>query len=236
MRRYIRHNRGVRVLHLVSTLTLVLGVVACSEDPIADDGDGDAADTETGDGDGDAGPPETIVLDLFNQACGPTASWTSVTVGLMPIEIPCDMVGLDANGWTVRYVELVFGDLELDKVNSLVTGLPTGQQIRGRYEVGDVTDPHTLEFRADLLLACGGSDGDCVGRFALAVADGIDGEPTEIEDLELASGMQSIEIAVPLAQLQSLTEPSIVLIAERTEPGVVASPVVLIVEPRLVQP
>jgi hypothetical protein len=33
-----------------------------------------------------------------------------------------------------------------------------------------------------------------------------------------------------------LTEPSIVLIAERTEPGDVASPEVLLVEPRLVQP
>jgi hypothetical protein len=241
----IRHAKhglrwGMRArLHLSAfTLALTVGAVSCSEDPIA--GDSDAADTETGDGDGDTGngdPDETLVLGLFNQTCAPTTTWTSHTVGLMAISIPCDMVGLQANGWTVRYVELTFGDAELAKVNSLVAGLPDGQQIRGMYSLADVPDPHTLEFRADLLLACADSDADCVGRFALAIADGIpDGAFLEIADSELASGMEVIEIAVPLDELQSLAEPSIVLVAERTEPGDDASPEVLVVNPRLVLP
>jgi hypothetical protein len=229
----------MRARHHLSAfaLALALGQVACSEDPIASDSD--AADSETGDGDGDgdSAPPETIVVDLFNQACGPMATWTSATVGLMPIAIECDMVGLEANGWTVRYVELMFGDVELDKVSSLVTGLPAGQQIRGMYNLAEVADPHTLEFRAELLLACGDSDSDCVGRFALAIADGIpNGAFTEIEDRQLASGMEAIEIGVPLVELQSMSEPNIVLIAERTEPGDDASPEVLLVKPRLVLP
>jgi hypothetical protein len=224
----------VRALHLFSAFALV-GALACSEDPIASDS-GDADDTETGDGDGDAGSPETVIFDLFNQTCAPTVSWTSATVGLMPITIPCDMVGLEANGWTVRYVELVHGDEQLDKVNSLVTGLPSGQQIRGAYSLAEVTDAHTLEFRVDALLVCGGSDGECVGRFALGIAEGIDGEIDEIAEAELDSGMESLAIAVPLTALESLTEPSIVLIAERTEPGDDPSPEVLLIQPRLVAP
>jgi hypothetical protein len=234
MRSYIRQYHGMRALHLLSAFTLSLGVIACSDDPIADDGD--AGDTETGDGDGDgdAGPPETIVIDLFNQTCGPTATWTSATVGLMPISIPCDMVGLDANGWTVRFVELDIADMHLDKVISLVTGLPSGQQIRGAYNLADAGDLDTLEFRTDVLLVCDDSDGECVGRFALASADGPEGALSEIESRELSSGMQSIALAVPLSELQSLADPNIVLIAERTEPGSDASPQVLLIKPRLV--
>jgi hypothetical protein len=227
----------MRALLLSSAFALGLGAVACVEDPMVSND----ADTETGDGDGDSGDgdgePENLVVDLFNGTCGPTATWTSATVGLMPIAIPCDMVGLEANGWMVRYVEIMLGDVQLDKVISLVSGISAGSQIRGAYTLEGVADPHTLEFRADLLLVCGDSDGDCVGRFALATAEGIpDGALTEIDDLQLASGMESIAIAVPLSELQSLSEPSIVLIGERTEPDSEPTPEVLIVKPRLVLP
>jgi hypothetical protein len=228
----------MRARHRLSAipLALCLGAVASSEDPIASDTD--PGDTETGDGDGDTGDPdENVIFDLYNQACAPLASWTSVTVGLMPLALPCDMVGLQANGWTLRYLELQVGSVEFDKVISLVTGLPDGQQIRGMYKLDDVVDPHTLEFRAEVLLVCDGSDADCVGRFALAIADDVpNGAFVEIEDRQLASGTELIEIAVPLDELQSLSQPSIVLVAERIEPGADASPEVLVVHPRLVLP
>jgi hypothetical protein len=234
------HNLGMRALErspacvLASALALALGASACAEDPIEG-----VDDTETGDGDGDGDgdvEPETVVFDLYNETCQPTATWTSVTVGLMPIALPCDMVGLEANGWTVRFVERMVGELDLDRIIALVTGLPSGQQIRGTFDLGAVADPQTLEFRADLLLVCGEGDGECAGRFALAITEGTDGPLTEIQDRQLTSGTQPIEIMVPLDELQSFLEPSVVVIAERTEPGDDPSPELLLIKPRLVLP
>jgi hypothetical protein len=222
----------MRVQRLVG-LGLVLAT-ACSDPPTENSSaeDTETDEGETGDGDGD---PETVVLDLFNNTCGPTATWTSLTPGLMPIDIPCDMAGLEANGWMVRYVELMLGDVEFNKVLSLVAGITDGSQIQGTYSLADVADPETLEFRAELLVACAGGDSDCAGRFVLALTNG-DGAFVESEDRELDSAMEAVAIAVPLLELETFTEPSIVLIAERTEPDTDPAPELLIVNPRLVLP
>jgi hypothetical protein len=229
----------MRAFHLLTALALgfcAVGV-ACLEDPVVSDTDGgdtETGDSETGDGDGD---PENVVVDLFNETCGLTATWTSVTVGLEPIPIPCDMQGLEANGWMVRYVELMLGDVEFNKVISLVAGITDGAQIQGLFNLDDVTNPEALEFRAEVLVVCAEGDADCVGRFALAVAEDT---PTGLfsvsEDRDLASGMQAVTIAVPLFELVTLSEPSVVLVAERTEPDGEPSPELLIVNPRLVLP
>jgi hypothetical protein len=249
----------MRVLHLLTALALSCGAVACFEDPVPSDGDaGDAetgdgdtgdGDGDTGDGDGDAGdgdgdagdgdgdPGENVVVDLFTEACGLTATWTSMALGLEPVPIPCDTMGMVTDGWMVRYVELMVGDVDLTKVISLVTGPTGGSQIRGKYNLDDVNQPDTLEFRAEVLLVCREADVDCTARFALAVAeDSPNGLFAEIEDRNLSSGMQSIAMTVSLFQLLTLSEPSIVLLAERTEPALEPSPEVLIVNPRLVLP
>jgi hypothetical protein len=147
------------------------------------------------------------------------------------------MVGMPATGWMVRYPELMLGDVALTKVISLVPSQADGWQIHGTYNLDDVPDAADLEFRAEVVLKCGEADVDCVGYFALAVAEGIpNGVFSKIEDPHLGSGMQAITLAVPLASLLTLSEPSIVLITERTEPGIDPSPELLIVNPRLVLP
>ena len=212
------------------TLECVQGVCMSDGGETAGDGDGDP-----GDGDGDGDPGENVVVDLFTEACGLTATWTSHTPDASPI--PCDAIGDAATGWMVRYPELTLGGTSFTKVIGITSPSEISQFVRGLYNVDDVSNPSMLEFRADLLLRCADGQAQCVGQFGLAIAEGIpNGLYAILDDRSLLSGQAPISMSVSLATLVTLSEPSIGLVGDRTEPAGAASPEVLIVNPRLVLP
>jgi hypothetical protein len=212
----------------LGTLVCVQGVCMSDGGETAGDGDG-----EPGDGDGD--PGETVVVDLFTEACGLTATWTSHTPDASPIS--CDAVGEAATGWMVRYPELTLGNTTFTKVIGITAPPDVSHFVRGLYNIDDVPNPSTLEFRADVLLRCADGQAQCVGQFGLAIAEGIpNGLYTILDDRSLLSGQAPISMSVSLAVLVTFSEPSVGLVGDRTEQAGPPSPEVLIVNPRLVLP
>jgi hypothetical protein len=215
------------------TLECVQGVCLSGTGETVGDGDGDG-DGETGDGDGD--PGENVVLDLFTDACAVTTAWSTL-YSTNPVPIECDLQTGSGTGWMVRYPELTIGDETFTKVISLVTADLLAAEIRGLYNVDDIPDPSTLEFRAEVLLRCAQGDTQCIGRFGLAVAEGVpNGLYQVIDDRDLVSGEAPVSVATNLGALITLSEPSVGLVARRTDDSADPSPEVLIINPRLVLP
>jgi hypothetical protein len=248
-------------LCLCSVLGFGLGLVACFDDPVANDAgdcnlgeqgcmcsaEGDCfgdltcidnlcvnASAETsGDGDGDG---EEVVVDLFAEACGITTRWSSNSSGAF-LAIPCDEIGTPTDGWMVRYPELTIGDETFEQVIGITAPDALMTEVRGLYNFDNFGPMlYDLEFRADVLLRCAPDDLDgCGGKFALAITeDQPNGLYAEADARQLMNGMVPVSITLDMMLLNTFSIPAIVLVANNTDDSADATPEVLIVNPRLV--
>lgn len=137
----------------------------------------------------------------------------------------------------VRYPALTLGTKTHTNVVAIVSGSQLSDHVYGLYNLDDLPNAADLEFRAEVLLRCAQGDSDCAGEFGLVVAEDIDNGLIQPLDLRsLSSGEAPVSVAVPLNSLQTLTEPSVVIVGRRSELESNPSPEVLIVNPRLVLP
>ena len=197
-------------------------------------GDGDGDPTTTGDGDGD--PNEVVVVDLYAEACGITARWISFVSSLETM-IPCDQPGDLLAGWMERFDSLELGPQSFPKVISLVTAPTLDAEVRGYYNVDDVSNVLDLEFRAEVAIRCPMGDTECAGRFNLAFHEGTaNGLYAVFDDRDLLGFTAPVPISVSLAGLATFSNPEIVLSAQRTDASADASPELIIINPRLVLP
>lgn len=224
------------------TLVCVQGLCLADSGETQGDGDGDSGDGDgdgdSGDGDGDGDPGETVVLDMYAEACAAASKWVAESENLnVETPIPCDEVGTEVTGWMVRYPALTVGSETYNNVISIVAGAQLSDHVYGLYNLDNLPNPSELEFRADVLLRCASGDTDCAGDFGLVVAEDVEnGLIQPVEFLSLTPGEAAMSVTVPLNLLVTLTEPSVVLVGQRSEVDGNPSPEVLIVNPRLVLP